>query len=153
MRKDDLKYMPKTRTLLGTQGMQFENAFVSNPLCCPSRATIMRGQYAHNTGVWTNSDAPDGGWQGYKNHGNEQDNIATRLHDAGYRTGLFGKYFNTYDLTAVPLGWDDWFATSSGDGVFNYYVNDNGTKKHFGKSESDYATDVLSRETQSFIDA
>jgi arylsulfatase A-like enzyme len=42
MRKDDLKYMPKTRTLLGAQGMQFENAFVSNPLCCPSRATIMR---------------------------------------------------------------------------------------------------------------
>ena len=153
MRKDDLKYMPKTRTLLGTQGMQFENAFVSNPLCCPSRATIMRGQYAHNTGVWGNSDSPNSGWQGYKNHGNEQDNIATRLHDAGYRTGLFGKYFNTYDLTAVPPGWDDWFATSSGDGVFNYYVNDNGTKKHFGKSDTDYATDVLSRETQSFIDA
>src|SRR5829696_3280969 len=153
MRKDDLKYMPKTRALLGTQGMQFETAFVSNPLCCPSRATIMRGQYAHNTGVWGNSDGPNSGWQGYKNHGNEQDNIATRLHDAGYNIGLFGKYFNTYDLTAVPPGWDDWFANSSGDGVFNYYVNDNGTRKFFGKSDSDYATDVLSRETQSFIDA
>jgi arylsulfatase A-like enzyme len=153
MRKDDLKYMPKTRALLGTQGMQFEDAFVSNPLCCPSRATIMRGQYAHNTGVWGNSDGPNSGWQGYKNHGNEQDNIATRLHDAGYNTGLFGKYFNTYDLTAVPPGWDDWFATSSGDGVFNYYVNDNGTRAFFGKSESDYVTDVLSRETQSFLDA
>ena len=47
MRKDDLKYMPKTRALLTTQGMQFQNAYVSNPLCCPSRATIMRGQYAH----------------------------------------------------------------------------------------------------------
>src|ERR671912_2244011 len=90
MRKDDLKYMPKTRALLGAQGMQFANAFVTNPLCCPSRATIMRGQYAHNSGVWGNSDGPDSGWQGYKNHGNEQDNIATRLHDAGYRTGLFG---------------------------------------------------------------
>src|SRR5215208_4314868 len=44
MRKDDLKYMPKTRTLLQTQGMQFQNAFVSLPTCCPSRATIMRGQ-------------------------------------------------------------------------------------------------------------
>ena len=70
----------------------------------------MRGQYAHNTGVWYNSDGPDGGWQGYKNHGNERDNIATRLHDAGYRTGLFGKYFNNYDWSAVPPGWDDWFA-------------------------------------------
>jgi arylsulfatase A-like enzyme len=51
MRKDDLKYMPKTRSLLGAQGMQFEKAFVSLPVCCPSWATIMRGQYAHNTGV------------------------------------------------------------------------------------------------------
>jgi N-acetylglucosamine-6-sulfatase len=151
MRKDDLKYMPKTLNLIGSQGMTFENAFVSNSLCCPSRATIMRGQYAHNTGVWGNSDGPDSGWQGYKNHGNEKDNIATRLHNAGYRTGLFGKYFNTYDLSAVPLGWDDWFATESGGGVFNFYVNDNGTKKYFPKSNSNYVTDVLSRETQSFI--
>jgi N-acetylglucosamine-6-sulfatase len=153
MRKDDLKYMPKTRNLIESQGMRFENAFVSNPLCCPSRATIMRGQYAHNTGVWGNSDGPNSGWQGYKNHGNEQDNIATRLHDAGYRAGLFGKYFNTYDSTAVPPGWDDWFATFSGGGVFNFYANDNGTKKYFPKSNTNYVTDVLSRETQSFIGA
>jgi N-acetylglucosamine-6-sulfatase len=153
MRKDDLKYMPKTRDLLGAQGMQFANAFVTNPLCCPSRATIMRGQYAHNTGVWTNTPGPDGAWEGYKNHGNEQDNIATRFHGAGYRTGLFGKYFNDYDGSTVPPGWDDWFGVPSGTGVFNYYVNDNGTQKFFGNSESDYATDVLSRETQSFIDA
>ena len=151
MRKDDLKYMPNTLNLIGSQGMTFENAFVSNSLCCPSRATIMRGQYAHNTGVWGNSDGPDSGWQGYKNHGNEKDNIATRLHNAGYRTGLFGKYFNTYDLSAVPLGWDDWFATQSGGGVFNFYVNDNGTKKYFPKSSTNYVTDVVSRETQSFI--
>ena len=153
MRQDDLKYMPKTRALLGSQGMQFANAFVSNPLCCPSRATIMRGQYAHNTGVWTNTPGPDGAWQGYKNHGNEQDNMATRFHGAGYRTGLFGKYFNDYDGNTVPPGWDDWFGVPSGTGVFNYYVNDNGTQRYFGNSESDYATDVLSRETQSFMDA
>ena len=153
MRQDDLKYMPKTRALLGAQGMQFANAFVSNPLCCPSRATIMRGQYAHNTGVWNNTPGPDGAWQGYKNHGNEQDNMATRFRGAGYRTGLFGKYFNDYDGISVPPGWDDWFGVPSGTGVYNYYVNDNGTRKFFGNSESDYATDVLSRETQSFIDA
>ena len=45
MRKDDLKYMPKTRSLLQDRGMSFQNAFVSNPLCCPSRATIMRGHF------------------------------------------------------------------------------------------------------------
>jgi arylsulfatase A-like enzyme len=155
MRKDNLRYMPKTRTLLETQGMQFEKAFVSLPTCCPSRATIMRGQYAHNTGVWNNgnNNNPKGGWQGYINHGHEQDNVATRLHDAGYRTGLFGKYLNFYSGTTVPPGWDDWFAlTLPTDGYFDYYVNDNGTTKFFGNSETDYSTDVLSKETQSFID-
>jgi arylsulfatase A-like enzyme len=147
--------------------MQFEKAFVSLPLCCPSRATIMRGQYAHNTGVWRNSSGPEGGWQGYVNHGHEQDNIATRLHDAGYRTGLFGKYINPYRGTTVPQGWDDWFAKISGKGYFNYYVNDNatkrsfgsragdynGTKKSFGSRAGDYSTYVFGRKTRSFIDA
>ncbi len=46
MRKDDLTdtYMPKTTTQLVAKGMSFQNAFVSNPICCPSRSTIMRGQ-------------------------------------------------------------------------------------------------------------
>src|SRR5215203_96533 len=78
MRKDDLKYMPKTLSVLRDKGMSFSDAFVSNALCCPSRATIMRGQYAHNTGVWTNTngDGPDAGWQAYKNNDNERDNLA-----------------------------------------------------------------------------
>src|SRR5215208_819575 len=94
MRKDDLKYMPKTRSVLKAKGMSFENAFVSHATCCPNRATIMRGQYPHNTGVWTNSNSSIGGRRAYKNNGNEQDNVATRLKAAGYRTGLFGKYLN-----------------------------------------------------------
>ena len=152
MRYDDLKFMPKTRSLLGAKGMRFNNAFVSNPLCCPSRATIMRGQYSHNTGVWRNSNSPDGGWEGYKRHGNERDNVATRLRKAGYRTGLFGKYLNGYSGTSIPPGWVDWFA-----GVrinyFDWNVNDNGTIRHFGSDKSDYYTDVLKRETQHFIGA
>jgi N-acetylglucosamine-6-sulfatase len=67
MRKDDLRYMPKTRMLLKRKGISFENAFVSNSLCCPSRATIMRGQYSHNNGVWSNDPTTNvstsGGWQ------------------------------------------------------------------------------------------
>ena len=72
-----------------SRGMSFQNAFVSNSLCCPSRATIMRGQYSHNNGVWSNDPTTDpstsGGWQNYKRVGDELDNVATRLHDAGYR--------------------------------------------------------------------
>jgi N-acetylglucosamine-6-sulfatase len=153
MRRDDLAYMPKTRLLLEDEGMSFSNAYVSNPLCCPSRATIMRGQYAHNTGVWDNINDTDGGWQGYKsNNGNESDNLATSLSKAGYRTGLIGKYLNGYTKTTYkPTGWDNWFATFTFD-YYNYDVNNNGAIKHFGTKDSAYLTDVLRKQTQSFIE-
>lgn len=161
MRKDDLKYMPKTKALLQDTGITFQNAFVSNALCCPSRATIMRGQYSHNNGVWSNSSTDSssttsGGWQAYQDNGNEADNVATRLHDAGYRTGLFGKYLNRYtDTIHKPQGWDRWFAAfSSGDPRYvDYDVNDDGTIIHFGTSDRDYSTDVLSSQTNAFISA
>jgi N-acetylglucosamine-6-sulfatase len=174
MRKDDLTYMTQTRSLLAEKGMSFEHAFVSNALCCPSRATILRGQYAHNTGVWSNkANASEGGWRAYRNNGLEQDNVATRLDAVGYRTGLFGKYLNGYNQgnAYVPPGWDRWFASgafryfdydandqgtirhfgTSDFRYFDYDANDQGTIRHFGTSDADYQTDVLSRETNTFI--
>jgi arylsulfatase A-like enzyme len=159
MRKDDLRYMPKTKTLLQERGMSFENAFVSNPICCPSRATTMTGQYSHNTGVWNNGDAGMGGLYRYRMNGYEQDNMATRLDAAGYRTALFGKYLNGYKGTLpdgaryVPPGWDRWFATVDPTtyNFYNYDISDNGTITHFGTSQSDYKTDVLKRKTKTFI--
>src|SRR5215211_7825540 len=155
MQKGDLKYMPKTRSVLKDKGMTFQNAFVSNGLCCPARATIMRGQYAHNTGVWLNGGPDEGGWHAYRSNGNEQDNVATRLDAAGYRTGLFGKYLNGYsNTTVIPPGWDRWFATFHPPWeYFDYDVNDEGTIRHFGTRASDYQTDVLKRETRTFIGA
>ncbi len=110
----------------------------------------MRGQYSHNTGVWSNVP-PDGGWEGYQSHGNEEDNIATRLHSAGYSTALLGKYLNHYEGTAVPPGWDDWFATFNFE-YYDYDVNHNSTIRHFGTDEHDYHTDVLGKQTRQFID-
>jgi N-acetylglucosamine-6-sulfatase len=153
MRYDDLAYMPKTSSLLGSQGMTFTGAFVPTALCCPSRATIMRGQYTHDTGVWLNPNSPIGGWEGYKSRGHEQNNVATRLNGAGYRTGVFGKYFNNYDGTTEPPGWDDWFGFIGNGRYFNYDVNDNGRMRRFGTNVGDYSTDVLSVQTQEFIDA
>jgi N-acetylglucosamine-6-sulfatase len=155
MRYDDLKYMPKTQALLGAKGMRFKSAFVSNATCCPSRATIMRGQYSHNTGVWKNVNSQFGGWEGYKKNGNEKDNVATRLRGAGYMTGLFGKYLNGYEKTTfVPRGWVDWFASiGCCRNYFDYLVNDNGTIKHYGSDPSDYSTDVLKSQTIQFINA
>src|SRR3712207_2477081 len=133
--------------------MTFTSAFVPTALCCPSRATIMRGQYTHNTGIWLNRNSPSGGWEGYKSRGYENNNVATSLDGAGYRTGLFGKYLNGYSGTAVPPHWDDWFAWPHQGEYFNYDVNDNGTMTHFGTTEGAYSTDVLREQTKEFIGA
>ena len=156
MRKDDMMYMPKTHSLLREQGMGFRNAFVSNAICCPSRSTIMRGQYSHNTGVWSNSstDSPSttiGGWQAYQENSNEADTVATRLQSAGYRTGLFGKYLNGYNNTEVPPGWDRWFAHVNGIDYYDYHINDDGTTRHYGSTSADYETDVLANQAKTFI--
>jgi N-acetylglucosamine-6-sulfatase len=163
MRKDDLTdtYMPKTTKELVEKGMSFQNAFVSNPICCPSRATIMRGQYAHNTKVWFTKDVfdpdpniRDGGWAGYKGNLYENDNVATHLQaqTVGYRTGLFGKYLNNYRGTTKPPGWDDWFALHQLT-YYNYDVNDNAKIVHYGSRSSAYSTDVLNTQVKEFIDA
>src|SRR5215210_2496796 len=153
MRKDDLRYMPKTRAVLGDKGMSFSNAFVSNALCCPTRATIMRGQYSHNTGVWTNKGS-NGGLKAYRNEGNEKDNMATRLDAAGYRTGLFGKYLNEYSGTLdEPRGWDRWFAHTGGSQYYDYMINDDGRIIHYGSTSADYETDVIADHAKTFIGA
>jgi N-acetylglucosamine-6-sulfatase len=151
MRKDDLKYMPKMRSVLKDKGMIFHNAFVSTPLCCPSRATIMRGQYAHNSGVW-NIFGSSSGWQTYRAKGLERNNVATRLDATGYRTGLFGKYLNGYKGTAnKPPGWDKWFAHTGGVHYYDYKINDDGTVRHFGSTSADYETDVIANRAKTFI--
>src|SRR5215211_3126995 len=50
-----ISHMPQLKSLLINKGIIFENAFVTNPLCCPARATVLRGQYSHNHGVLTNN--------------------------------------------------------------------------------------------------
>jgi arylsulfatase A-like enzyme len=95
---DDLDYasaqqMPELSSLLAKEGATFENAFVSHPICCPSRSTILTGLYDHNHGVKSNSP-PDGGFQKFRDEGHEENTIAARLQEEGYRTTLFGKYLN-----------------------------------------------------------
>src|SRR3712207_4692074 len=93
--KDDLKYMPKTSNLIASQGMTFNNAYVPLASCCPTRASVLRGQYVHNHRVWNSTpNGPNSGWEGWNVQGHENDNLATRLQGGGYSTGLFGKYLN-----------------------------------------------------------
>src|SRR5918998_2614892 len=83
MRLDDFEHMPQTRQLLAEQGLEFQNAFVTHSLCCPSRASILRGQYTHNHQVLTN-DKPEGGFDRFRDQGHEDSTVATWLKSEGY---------------------------------------------------------------------
>ncbi|MGZ4704671.1 MAG: sulfatase family protein [Acidimicrobiales bacterium] len=157
MRLDDLQHLPQIRQLIGAEGMTFDDQFDNVTLCCPARTSILRGQYAHNTGVLTNGGT-NGGFETAYATGVEQSTLATSMHDAGYTTGLFGKYLNGYPNTAspdyVPPGWDTWSSSSKGNayGEFNYTLNQNGQQVDYGSAPEDYGTDVYSRQTTDFID-
>jgi arylsulfatase A-like enzyme len=143
---DSMPQMPFLSSHPGGHWTEFSNAFLNTPLCCPSRATILSGQYSHHTGVRTNED-------GTKL--NESSTIATWLQGVGYRTGLFGKYLNHYPFGLppyIPRGWSDWFAINGPDDLYyNYTINDNGTLVTYGSSPADYQTDVLAAHAESFI--
>ena len=147
---------PMLHDLMTTQGTTFDHFYVDDSLCCPSRASILRGQFVHNTGV-LNNGPPSGGFEKFHTQGLEQSTVATWVHAAGYRTGLFGKYLNGYPDTApkryVPPGWDDWVSPSAGNpyGEYRYELNENGTLVQYGRQSSDYLVDILAKKANDFI--
>ncbi|MGI8336771.1 sulfatase family protein [Actinomadura scrupuli] len=153
-------YMPNLKALLTDQGTTLSRYYVSLAWCCPSRASTLRGQYAHNTGVWTNT-APNGGFFMFHQLGRERSTLATWLRGAGYRTGLFGKYLNGYPeqapvkKTYVPPGWTTWVSPAAGYpySQFDYTLNENGRLTHEKPSNATYLTDVLTRKADGFLAA
>jgi arylsulfatase A-like enzyme len=77
-----IRFMDNVNALIGDEGATFRNSFVNYSLCCPSRATFLTGQYAHNHGVLSNT-APEGGFSRFQSlHGSN--NLAVWLQDSGY---------------------------------------------------------------------
>ena len=141
------RFMPKTKALLEDAGTTFENFFVSYPFCCPSRASILRGQYAHNTQVVGN-ELPYGGFEKLRQRGLEKSTVATWLQAAGYRTALVGKYINRYvpETDGVPPGWSDWYAAGNAHPSYDYTLNENGRIVAYGREPDDYLNDVLTEQ-------
>jgi arylsulfatase A-like enzyme len=144
-----VQYMPHVRQLQ-RDGMTFSNYFVTDSLCCPSRASILSGRYPHNHGVLTNT--PTGGFAAFR-RGAESSTFATALKGGGYRTSLMGKYLNGYtgEERYVAPGWSNWQASGGGYKGFNYVLNSNGIAAHFGRARSSYITDLLRRRGKEFI--
>lgn len=106
MRADQLATMPNVRTRLADSGVTYSKMFANTALCCPSRASLLTGLYQSNHGVRGNG-APWGGATVF----HDASTLVTDLRAAGYRTALFGKYLNQYDLLPdkyLPPGWDEW---------------------------------------------
>ena len=159
---DDMEYrlldhMPQLQALAAQRGVEFRNNFVTLSRASPSRTTLLRGQYSHNTGIFTNH-WPDGGFEKFHRDGLESSTIATWLQRAGYRTALMGRYLNGYpnDETGrlyVPPGWSDWFSPIGGDpySQYNYRINFNGRVLSFGNAPEDHLNDVLLRQARNFL--
>jgi len=150
LRFDLMPYLPLTTALLQPEAVQFERAFVTTPECCPSRASILTGLYSHNTGV-LQSYGVNGGAPRF----DPSSTIATWLHAAGYRTGLYGKYLNLYHLIspAVPPGWSEFhaFVGNDDDEYYNYVLNHNGSISTYGSTPDQYSTTVLTSLATQFI--
>ena len=144
----EMRFMPRTRRLIGEAGIDFTDAINPHPLCCPARAEILTGEYAHNNGVRHN-DGPYGGWSAFV-AGNEKENLGPWLRRAGYRTGFVGKNLNEYTFDDPrPRGWD--FFSPTGERTYSYYgttfYND-GEPRGYGRK---YVADIVRDESERLI--
>jgi N-acetylglucosamine-6-sulfatase len=140
-RLDTMEYMPETQSQIFDQGVIFKNGFVTTPLCCPSRASILTGMYAHNHNVRENEDKL------------KYTTFMEVLHRNGYYTGLVGKYLNSWKGEARPE-YDYWVSYANGETrYYNPRLNINGEWKrlqgqYVTYALGDYAIDFLNKATK-----
>jgi len=138
--------MPNTWRWMWKGGRTYPNFSISDPLCCPSRMTIMSGRYAHNTGVIDNLSSA------ISFHPDMRSTVQCYLDGSGYRTAFYGKYLNgwnfnrrppcvdryaitpgeqhygldftTNDGVVTPSGWDDTYVTNQALGFLRTKAGD-----------------------------
>ncbi|MFL5870326.1 MAG: sulfatase [Solirubrobacterales bacterium] len=152
--------MPSTLAALADQGTQFTDSVVSAPLCCPSRAGFLTGQYPHNDGVYDNTP-------GYPALIAKDHTLFTDLQANGYRTGIVGRFLLNYTVAPppgadypdslggalAPPGVDDWFGYIESAAIYyNALFSDNGIKYRAGVDPTTgYTTNVINREAVDFV--
>lgn len=142
------RVMPSVIRLLAQEGTTFTDYIDSGPLCCPSRAVMLTGQYGHNNGVLWNAPNPYGDLRGKDN------TLPVWLQRAGYTTVHLGKYLNEYargvgDPNEIPPGWDEWHTALEAAGssaplpYYDYTLRENGHAVDYGSRKTDYITRQL----------
>ncbi len=146
--QESIRFMPKTQSLIGAQGATFPTSVTNWPVCCPSRATFLTGQYAHNHQVLGNTP-PAGGFDRL----NQAQTLPVWLQAAGYYTAHIGKFLNGYESssTGVPLGWSEWHGSKRTYTFYGYQLLEDGQLNTYGSTGTDpdapadpslYSTDV-----------
>jgi arylsulfatase A-like enzyme len=154
-----LAYMPAVGEHLVAAGVSLENFLINDPICCPSRATLLLGQYRHHHQLeWHQR----GCTFRFLEQGQHEQALGVLLKERGYRTGFFGKYLNDYrqylietqetpDQRRALLGWDDYRILLE-RAFFGFVLHENGKVVPYAKEEDLYQTDVLARYAVDFIE-
>ena len=146
---EQMRAMPKTERFIGRKGTSFSEAVVTTPHCCPSRASMLTGQYAHNHGVLSNK-------HGYPAFVDPDNVLPVWLQRAGYTTAHVGKFMNGYEksvgpITTVAPGWDEWATLLKPRRFLDYDLQVNGETVSYGDQKKDFLTTVLTDRTRNLI--
>jgi N-acetylglucosamine-6-sulfatase len=135
------KVMPNLERLMVDPGTSFSDYIVTTPLCCPSRAAMLTGQYGHNNGVLVND---------YAELRHKTNVLPVWLRGAGYQTAHVGKFLNRYGSyaekkTDVAPGWKLWFTQFERKRYYDWKASKNGKRVEHGVRDKDYLTEVVNR--------
>lgn len=136
-----MRVMPRTRKIFRRGGTRFPNAFVTTPVCCPSRASIFTGRYAHNHGVESNL------WRDGTANFDARGALPHLLHRAGYRTGLIGKFLNSWPLKMPPPDFDEYLKPKG-----NAYYDGTWDRNGAIEENSGYSTQIMADAAVDFIE-
>ncbi|RLU16743.1 hypothetical protein DMN91_010811 [Ooceraea biroi] len=144
-----LNFMPRTLRRIRDEGAELRHAYVTTPMCCPSRSSLLTGRYVHNHEVFTNNDnSPCARRESFHEPHSYAERFPTILHVPGY----FGKYLNKYNGSYIPPGWREWGGLIMNSRYYNYSVNMNGKKiKHGFDYSRDYYPDLIANDSVAFL--